>query len=49
VLLAMGVPPETALCTLRLTVGRPTRAGDVDVAVERIASVALRLRAGAPA
>ena len=49
VLLAMGVAPETALCTLRLTVGRPTRAADVDAAAERIASVALRLRSAAPA
>jgi len=43
VLLAMGVAPDLALCTLRLTVGRPTRGEDVDAAVEQIAGEARRL------
>ena len=41
---AMGVAPALALCTLRLTVGRPTTPGEIDQAAERIGAVALRLR-----
>ncbi len=44
VLLAMGVAPDLALCTLRLTVGRPTRTEDVDGAVVRIAGEVERVR-----
>lgn len=40
VLLAMGVPEELALSTLRLTVGRPTHPGEIDAAVDRIAVAA---------
>ncbi len=43
VLLAMGVSPDLALCTLRLTVGRPTRTEDVERAALRIAAEGLRL------
>jgi cysteine desulfurase len=39
-LLAMGLAPELALATLRLTVGRPTRPADVDAAADRIAAAA---------
>lgn len=41
---AMGVAPALALCTLRLTVGRPTTPREIDQAAERIGAVALRLR-----
>ncbi len=43
-LLAMGIPAEMALCTLRLTVGRPTSAEEVDEAARRIAAAAHALR-----
>jgi cysteine desulfurase len=44
VLLAMGIPREIALCSLRLTVGHPTTPMEADLAAERIASAALELR-----
>ena len=50
VLLAMGIPEERALGALRLTVGRPTTAEEIDEAVEQIADVAqgmLREQGGA--
>ncbi|MBZ5638087.1 MAG: cysteine desulfurase [Acidobacteriia bacterium] len=40
VLLAMGVDPDVARCTLRLTTGRTTTLEQVDLAAERIASAA---------
>jgi cysteine desulfurase len=43
VLLAMGVPPRTALCTLRLSTGRTTTCDEIDEAVARIAAAAERL------
>ena len=43
-LAAMGVPEELALCTLRMTVGRPTTAREIDAALERIVPCALELR-----
>lgn len=43
-LVAMGVSEDLALCTLRMTVGRPTTAGEIDVAVQRITHHALELR-----
>ena len=36
VLRAMGVPDELAVCTLRLTVGRPTTPEEIDAAAEAI-------------
>ena len=45
VLKAMGVPDELALCTMRLTVGRPTTLEEIDVAAERIGRAAGTLRA----
>ena len=36
VLQALNVPPEFTACTLRLSVGRDTTAGDVDLAVSNI-------------
>ena len=44
----MGVADALALCTLRLTVGRPTTMQDVDLAAERIADAAEALRALPP-
>jgi cysteine desulfurase len=43
VLAAMGVPPELAVCTLRLTVGRSNDLDEMDVAAERIAEAASKL------
>jgi cysteine desulfurase len=40
VLGAMAVPDELALCTLRLTVGRPTTAEEIDTALAEISRVA---------
>lgn len=40
VLQAMGIAEELAICTLRLTLGCPTTADEVDRAVERIVSAA---------
>lgn len=45
VLLAMGVPPETANATARLSLGKSTTAEDVDFAVEQLRSVVSRIRA----
>jgi cysteine sulfinate desulfinase/cysteine desulfurase-like protein len=36
----MAVPDELALCTLRLTVGRPTTAEEIDTALAEISRVA---------
>ena len=44
ILLAMGVPPEVALSTVRLSVSFETTAEEVDEAVRRIAGVVRRLR-----
>jgi len=44
ILLAMGVPPEVALATVRLSVSFETTAEEVDEAVRRIAGVVKRLR-----
>ena len=41
---AMGVADGLALCTVRLTVGRPTTAEEVDLAAERICDAALKGR-----
>lgn len=46
VLKAMGVPPEWARGTLRLSTGRTTTVDDISTAVERIAEAAERLRHG---
>ena len=43
VLAAMDVPPELAVCTLRLTVGRANKLDEMDVAAERIAEAATKL------
>ncbi|MEL6616212.1 MAG: cysteine desulfurase family protein [Bacteroidota bacterium] len=42
VLLAMGVPRQTAAATVRLSLGRTTTEADVDAAVEAFATVAAR-------
>jgi cysteine desulfurase len=47
VLRAMGVDDALALCTLRLTVGRPTRAEDVERAADLLGAEAARLRRAA--
>jgi cysteine desulfurase len=44
VLRAMGVPDDVGRCTLRLTVGRPTTAAEVDLAAERIVAAARAAR-----
>jgi len=44
VLRAMGVPDELAVCTLRLTVGRPTTVDEIDAAATEIGRRALSLR-----
>jgi len=51
VLSAMGVPRELAICALRFSLGRTTRADDVAAAVTRIADAvrAVRAAAGTPA
>jgi len=49
VLRAMGVPDDLAVCTLRLTVGRPTTDAEVDAAAEQIALRAAALGAEARA
>ncbi len=43
VLGAMGVPPELAVCTLRLTTGRDNTLEEMDAAADRIAEAAARL------
>jgi cysteine desulfurase len=47
VLLAMGVKPELARATLRLTTGRPTTIGEIDEAAARIVE-AIKSGAGSP-
>ena len=51
VLSAMGVPRELAICALRFSLGRTTRADDVAAAITRIADSvrAVRAAAGSPA
>ena len=44
VLAAMGVPRDTALGALRMTLGRTTTAADVDRAIEVVTSAVSRLR-----
>ncbi|MBA3314921.1 MAG: cysteine desulfurase [Planctomycetaceae bacterium] len=44
ILLAMGVPPETALATVRFSVSFETTIEEIDEAVRRIAGVVERLR-----
>jgi cysteine desulfurase len=48
VLLAMGVPPQLAHGSLRLSLGRGTVAGDVDAVLEVLPEIVARLRAIAP-
>jgi cysteine sulfinate desulfinase/cysteine desulfurase-like protein len=43
----MGVKPEIARATLRLTTGRPTTPGEIDDAAARIVA-AVRAGAGSP-
>ncbi len=43
VLLALGYPPERALGSLRLTVGKDTTAEDIEYAVQTLASVVAKL------
>jgi cysteine desulfurase len=49
VLLAMGVKPEIARATLRLTTGAPTTAAEIDQAVSRIVEAAKALSGSAKA
>jgi cysteine desulfurase len=49
VLLAMGVKPEIAKATLRLTTGRPTTAAEIDEAVSRIVEAAKAVSGSAKA
>ncbi len=49
VLRALGVEPEWAGGSVRLTVGRPTTAEDVDYVVDCLADTVARLRGGLPA
>ncbi len=49
VLLAMGVAPDLARCTLRLTTGRSTTLADADLAASRITAAAADLRRDAAA
>jgi cysteine desulfurase len=44
VLLAMGIPAELALGSLRLTLGTSTSVADVDVAIKVVADAVARLR-----
>jgi cysteine desulfurase len=44
VLRAMGVPDDLAVCTLRLTVGRPTTVDEIDAAAAEIGRRAVSLR-----
>jgi cysteine desulfurase len=46
VLLAMAVPPELALATVRLSTGRWTRPDQIDKAVDVLAAAVARLRSG---
>ena len=47
VLTAMGVPRELAVCALRLSLGWPSTAADVDAAVEAVAGAVRAARAAA--
>lgn len=49
VLLAVGVPPEVALGSLRFSLGRGSTAGDVDHVLEVLPPIVARLREIAPA
>ena len=48
VMLAMGVPRELAICALRLSMGRTTRAADVDGLLRAIAAAAAAVRRSSP-
>jgi cysteine sulfinate desulfinase/cysteine desulfurase-like protein len=48
VLRALGVSPERAQATLRLTLGRGTTAADVECAIAAVSREVQRLRAIAP-
>jgi cysteine desulfurase len=48
VLLAMGIPPQLAHGSLRLSLGRGTVPGDVDAVLEVLPEIVARLRAIAP-
>jgi cysteine desulfurase len=48
VLLAMGVPPQLAHGSLRLSLGRGTVEADVDAVLEVLPEIVARLRAMAP-
>jgi cysteine desulfurase len=49
VLLAMGIDPELAHGSLRLTLGTETTAADIERTLQAVAGCVARLRAGAPA
>ena len=49
VLVALGVPKDRALASLRFGLGRSTTVDEVDYAVQKVSDVVLRLRAMAPA
>lgn len=44
VLVAMGVPPSLALSSVRFSLGRGNTAGEIDLAVERVAALVKELR-----
>lgn len=48
VLLAMGIPPELAHGSLRLSLGRATTEGDIDYVLETLPPIVERLRSIAP-
>ncbi|HEV2440018.1 MAG TPA: cysteine desulfurase family protein [bacterium] len=47
VLSALGVPPERAMSAVRLTLGRPTTAAEIDEALEALRTVVTQLRQAA--
>lgn len=47
VLTALGVPPERAMSAVRLTLGRPTAAAEVDTALDVLRAVVAQLRRAA--
>jgi cysteine desulfurase len=49
VLVAMGVPLDWAMGTVRCSLGRSTTAEDVDYVIETFAALCARLRAQIPA
>jgi cysteine desulfurase len=48
VLLALGLPPERAHCSLRLTLGRETTEADIERVLEVLPGIVARLRAMSP-